>query len=217
MVRIKNLSLTQSIPEIQMQIIILDDHHVMTHKLNEYFNSVDSCRLLGTFHKSVDIINFLKTNIVDVIITELLTDENLGTDLITMLRENAPKSLIIVFSNFTFDFNKENCLASGANLCITKSEPIGKLHQAIQRLIDIKSTEPGTSFQKKTNNLHLTIKERIIIEYMIKGMSSQEIAENLGLSPNTINNQKNHMIKKFDCNSSTELVAKLFRQGFLKV
>ncbi|MBK7700365.1 MAG: response regulator transcription factor [Saprospiraceae bacterium] len=51
---------------------------------------------------------------------------------------------------------------------------------------------------------------------MTKGMSSPEIAEKLGLSHNTINNQKNHMIKKFGCNSSTELVAKLFRQGFLK-
>ena len=69
----------------------------------------------------------------------------------------------------------------------------------------------------KISILKLTKKERIIIECMLSGLSSQEIAEKLGLSHNTINNQKNHMIKKFACNSSTELVAKLFRQGLLKI
>lgn len=200
-----------------MNIIIIDDHPFKTNLLKSYFSNIDGWNVMSTFHKPVDAINYVKTNMVDIIITDLLTNDENGFDLISQLRKETPKSLIIVYSAITTDIIKENCIENGANLCIPKTEPIAKLHQAIQEILESKKEGEDTLSHKRTNKTNLTIKERIIIEYMINGMSSPEIAKNLGLSPNTINNQKNHMIKKFDCNSSTELVAKLFRQGFLKV
>jgi DNA-binding NarL/FixJ family response regulator len=122
-----------------------------------------------------------------------------------------------VYSAITLDFIKEICIDAGADLCVSKYEHIDTLHQGIEDILYARSTETEIQIKKKIYNMSLTLKERTIIECMIKGMSSPEIAEKLGLSHNTINNQKNHMIKKFDCNSSTELVAKLFRQGFLKM
>ena len=214
----KTLSLCRSIdPNKPMQIIIFDDHHVMTNTLETYFSNIDGWDVMSSFNKRVDVLIYLQTNTVDIIITDLPTDEEIGLDLISQLRKNAPKSLIIVYSDFKLEIIKENCIENGANLCIPKTEPIAKLHQAIQEILKSKIDGQGIVSQKRTSKINLTIKERIIIDCMITGMSSQEIADNLGLSPNTINNQKNHMIKKFDCNSSTELVAKLFRQGFLKV
>ena len=200
-----------------MNIIIFDDHHAIIDTLAAYFRNTLGYKVVGTFTKSKEVLSFLKNNTVDIIITDLLTEEELGTDLIVMLRKKAPLSLIVVYSAITLDFIKETCIEAGADLCICKTEKIEKLHLTIIELIEMKKTEQKVSNGKKTNHLSITSKEKIIIECMVIGMSSPEIADKLGLSPNTINNQKNHMIKKFDCNNSTELVAKLFRHGFLKV
>jgi DNA-binding NarL/FixJ family response regulator len=200
-----------------MNIIIFDDHHAIADTLSEYFKNAPGCAVIGSFNKSVDILNFLKTHTADIIITDLLTDEELGTDLITLLRKVAPKSLIVVYSAITLEIIKESCIEAGADLFISKTSRLPLLHEEILNLVEAKKIEKDIIYKKKSSKKTLTAKERIIIECMINGMSSPEIAEKIGLSPNTINNQKNHMIKKFDCNSSTELVAKLFRHGFLKV
>ncbi|HMR88440.1 MAG TPA: response regulator transcription factor [Saprospiraceae bacterium] len=200
-----------------MNIILFDDQQPIIDMLSAYFKNSTDYKVADTFTKSKDMLNFLKKNTVDVIISDLLTDEELGTDLISMLRKNAPNSIIILYSAITLDFIKESCINAGADLCVSKYEHIDTLHQGIQDILNARSTETEIPIKKKIYHMSLTLKERTIIECMIKGMSSQEIADKLGLSPNTINNQKNHMIKKFDCNNSTELIAKLFRHGFLKV
>ncbi len=200
-----------------MNIVIFDVHHAVTSSLNEYFKNAIGFQVLGTFNKSLDILNYLKQYTVDIIIMDLLTDEELGTELISMLRKKAPNSLIVVYSAITLGFIKDSCKKAGADLCVSKTGQVGILHQAIIELMAAKKTKTKTTIRKKPNNLTLTNKERVIIECMTNGLSSPEIAEKLGLSHNTINNQKNHMIKKFSCKSSPELVAKLFRQGLLKI
>ncbi|MBK8886243.1 MAG: helix-turn-helix transcriptional regulator [Saprospiraceae bacterium] len=64
---------------------------------------------------------------------------------------------------------------------------------------------------------YLTKKERSIVLQMIEGATSNDIAQKMDCSIHTINNQKNHLIKKFNCNTSPELVAKLFRMGYIKI
>jgi DNA-binding NarL/FixJ family response regulator len=200
-----------------MKIVIYNDHHVIAESLKEYFKKTPEWDVIGSFTKSVDLMFFLKVYSTDIIITDLMTEEELGTGLITSLRKVAPKSLIIVYGVVTLEIIKERCIEAGADLCISKTSSLSVLHEEILNLIESKINEKNTIYLKKSVKQTLTSKERTIIEYMINGMSSPEIAEKLGLSTNTINNQKNHMIKKFGCKSSTELVAKLFRQGFLKV
>lgn len=200
-----------------MNIIIFDDHHAIIDTLRKYFENVPECQILGSFTKGTDMLNFLTHNTVDIIITDLLSDEELGIDLIFMLRKKAPDSLIVVYSAITLDFIKSSCIEAGADLCVSKTKQVDILYQSIITLLCEQNIEHEIPIIKKSYNLTLTQKEKIIIEYMVSGMSSPEIADKLGLSHNTINNQKNHMIKKFACNNSTELVAKMFRYGFLKL
>jgi len=200
-----------------MNIVIFDDHYAITATLDKYFKNASGFQVLGTFNKSVDILNYLKEYTVDIIIMDLLTDEELGTELISMLRKKAPISLIVVYSGIILEIIKDKCIESGADIFVSKTHQLDVLHQAIIEKLAIKKVEPKAIINKKPNNQSLTNKEKVIIECMINGLSSPEIAKKLGLSHNTINNQKNHMIKKFACSSSPELVAKLFRQGLLKI
>ncbi|MBK6497478.1 MAG: response regulator transcription factor [Saprospiraceae bacterium] len=50
-----------------------------------------------------------------------------------------------------------------------------------------------------------------------QGKSSKEISEITCTSANTINNQKNHLIDKFCCSNSNELITKLISMGYLEI
>ena len=66
-------------------------------------------------------------------------------------------------------------------------------------------------------NMYLTKREKEIAILLTKGFSAKEIAEVIGSSQNTINNQKNAMLEKFDCVNSTELIVKLSQMGLLGI
>jgi DNA-binding CsgD family transcriptional regulator len=63
----------------------------------------------------------------------------------------------------------------------------------------------------------LSPKEKEIVRYMARGMAAKEIAVLTGSAVNTINNQKNHLLAKFECMNSTELVSKLMQMGYMKL
>ncbi len=101
-------------------------------------------------------------------------------------------------------------MQSGANYYYCTYSPLEELYNHVKNIPSYKS-----EFHKNQILLKLTPKEKQLIEYLSMGMTSKEIAHQLKVSVNTINNQKNHLISKFDCVSSTQLIIQLIRLGYL--
>ena len=77
-----------------------------------------------------------------------------------------------------------------------------------------------TEYKKKSSDSPpptLTPKEKEIAKFLIRGLVAKEIATLTGNSVNTINNQKNHLLAKFECMNTTELMSKLTLMGYLKL
>jgi DNA-binding CsgD family transcriptional regulator len=61
----------------------------------------------------------------------------------------------------------------------------------------------------------LSERELEILKYMADGFNSKQIAGNLNLSINTINNHRKNMLKKMDCKTSSQLLKKIINDGIL--
>ncbi|WP_319500812.1 LuxR C-terminal-related transcriptional regulator [uncultured Draconibacterium sp.] len=60
-----------------------------------------------------------------------------------------------------------------------------------------------------------TSREKEILGNIAKGKTFGEIAEILNISPHTINTHKKNILKKTDCNNTTELIARCVREGVI--
>jgi len=78
------------------------------------------------------------------------------------------------------------------------------------RVLDL-LVENKTKKKKLTEADALTQREIQIIRYIAEGLSTQEIADNLHLSPHTINAHRKNILKKMDANTPIELVLKALR------
>lgn len=58
-------------------------------------------------------------------------------------------------------------------------------------------------------NLPLTVRERDIVQSIAQGLTHDEIAENLGISPNTVRNHVSNFYKKLSVRSKVELLSVL--------
>ncbi|MGV0965469.1 helix-turn-helix transcriptional regulator [Empedobacter falsenii] len=65
---------------------------------------------------------------------------------------------------------------------------------------------------KTNSSLQLTKKETEIIEFLIKGYTSQDIADAIGLSKHTIDTHRRNILKKNDCSNTSELFSLYFKK-----
>jgi DNA-binding CsgD family transcriptional regulator len=63
---------------------------------------------------------------------------------------------------------------------------------------------------KKAHKIQLTNKENEIFQYLIKGFTSQDISEALGLSKHTVNTHRRNILKRNNCYNTSELLSLYF-------
>ena len=160
--------------------------------------------------------NLLTTLNVDILISDVLTDEELGLSLFEDIQKKGLTTKVIVYTCISSEFVKKFLYEYGVVAILNKKEHLDQLWECIQ-IVNL--NKKFQNLPKSTFNLPptLTQKEKEIVGYLAKGLAAKEIAKLTESSVNTINNQKNHLIAKFHCTNSTELATKLMQMGYLKL
>ncbi len=196
-----------------MKIVIFDQHPVYLESFKLFFDSIEKFSIVGLFKSKRNMLKFLDTEHTDIVITECICDDYMGLKWICQIRKLCPNSVIIVYSYLSTELDPEIIYQTGADGFINKKSSLKEIYDMI---LEILKNHSSRNFIKPKST-YLTKKEIVIINFMIKGLSSNEIAEMTGSSNNTINNQKNILLSKFNCKSSNQLIAKLFRLGIIQL
>lgn len=196
-----------------MNILLYDDHNFVTEAVAQYLSRYPDIRIVAQCHNVADVIHNLKINEVDLLVSDVLSDEDAGFTIFNHTTQNYPKTKVVIYSSITNDFIIQSLLDMGISAVINKKVSIAILWEQIQKIL----LEGKTKTKKETTILKLTKREKEIASFLARGLSAKEIAESIGSSQNTINNQKNAMLEKFDCMNSTELVVKLTQMGLIGI
>jgi DNA-binding NarL/FixJ family response regulator len=185
-----------------MKIAIFDDHEFVIDSIVTFLKQKPEVEIVGTAKNKHDILKLLSTQ------------EEIGLSLFEEIQKKGFASKVIVFTNITSEFIKDYLFDYGVVAFLNKKESIENLWETI------KVAYQNTKYQSQVStNLPptLTLKEKEIVGFLAKGLAAKEIAILTNTSVNTINNQKNHLIEKFNCTNSTELAIKLIHMGYLKM
>ena len=63
---------------------------------------------------------------------------------------------------------------------------------------------------------HITAREREILGMLANGMSTEEIGEGLGITGNTVETHRRHLLEKFEAKNSAELIKKASKVFWLE-
>lgn len=76
---------------------------------------------------------------------------------------------------------------------------------------------PGTTLEQLKYSLKniLSVREKEIIKKVAEGKSLNEIADQLFVSPHTVNTHKKNILRKSHCKNTTELIARCIRDGII--
>ncbi|MBK8700288.1 MAG: response regulator transcription factor [Saprospiraceae bacterium] len=192
------------------KIAVFDDQQFVVDSIITHFKSLPKVDSIVGFNRIDSLFTHLALNDIDIVISDVLTDDDIGLSLFEKLWREYPKVKVIAFSGVTSEFVKKCLHELGIIVFINKKESLDHLYEAVMEAV----------FRSKiivftTKIPTLTNKERLIAYQLAKGSTAQEIADATGNSINTVNNQKNDLIKKYKCANATELIVKLSQLGLI--
>ena len=197
-----------------MTIALYDDHPIILEGLRDSFSKKEGVQVVGTATTKAEVIALLTSQDVDILISDVLTDEELGLELFEEIQRSAFTTKVIVYSSLKGDLVHNFLYEYGVVGIVNKSRGLDELWQLVE--VAYLTAE----YKKKENPSSppmLTPKEKDIVKYLSRGLTAKEISALTNSAVNTINNQKNHLLAKFDCLNTTELIAKLTQMGYTKL
>jgi DNA-binding NarL/FixJ family response regulator len=195
-----------------MNILIYEDHAFVTQAIEDFFLAQSKNINIVQKHTIADVINYINEYDIEIIVSDLLSDEDAGFKLFEHVFKFFPHIKIVVYTGVSSEFIKKSLMEMGVSRIINKKQPLIELWQTVSDLCQTLTPSPSKVIAKTPL---LTKKEKEIALLLAKGLSAKEIADLLSSSVNTINNQKNNLIEKFGCTNSTELVVKLAQAGLI--
>ena len=202
----------------KIKVMIVDDHPVVREGLVRLINLQPGLRVCGeasTTHQALKALPVLKPDIVILDIT--LAGSN-GMDLIKDMKLRSLKSLILVLSMHDESLYAERALRAGAKGYIMKQEASNDVLKAIHQVLDgeiyvsekmsakmLHKVAGGKSDEKTLPEGALSDRELQVFQMIGQGRGTRQIAEELHISPKTVESYRAHIKVKMNLANAHEL------------
>ncbi|MFC3758698.1 response regulator [Chryseobacterium tructae] len=197
----------------KINIAIVDDHPIVIEGLKMMLNSHPSFNIPETFTSGSEIITFVNSSKVDIILLDITLPDTNGTELCREIKKISPDTSVIMFSNRSERSIIMQSIQNGASGYILKNTSIDELVICIKGALSgdiVFCSETKQIIRKPPQNdlpiPRLTKREKQILQLVAQGKTSNKIAEELFLSPLTVDTHRKNLLQKFQAKNSTELV-----------
>lgn len=215
------------------KLILIDDHALMRLGIKEWLEKHSLWQVaylldsMNTVKSSLGEIAMLtpseKNKIVAIVDLSFRTEnkadedgyENVGFEIIKMIKEANPNIPCIVFSSFDSAGFVERAMSSeiGASGYVSKSASEAVLLQAIESVANggtyIQQNLMGRLLEIKNIYSAFTKKEKLVIDLIAQGLKNDEIAERMQIGQRTVENYISHLYDKTDTDNKIKLLEKL--------
>ncbi len=193
-----------------IRVAIVDDHPVVRAGTAAIIESAEDMSLAGTAADLDEAAPLFDAAKVDV----LLLDLRLGTDFGLRALEKGDSGLpaIVVVTSYDYPQYVDAALRLGATGYVLKTAPIAELLDAVRRAAAGKlafGIRPGASGPP------LTERERQVVRLVSDGLSNDEVATRLAISPKTVESHLRRLFERHGLASRTELATRALRDGWL--
>jgi len=217
-----------SIPNLRAEglinIVIIEDNIQLCEALVSSLNNVDGFNVMAGFTSCETAMKEKSVYKTDIVLLDISLPGMSGIEFIDVLLNENPQLLIIMITVHNDDDYIFTALSKGAIGFLLKSTTESELincirsaHKggspmtpAIARKVIKHFQKPKFSFSKLKEKLN--DREVEILKYLVEGMSYNEIAVKVSLSPHTVNYHLRHIYEKLQVNTRGAAVAKALKE-----
>jgi DNA-binding NarL/FixJ family response regulator len=201
----------------KIRVLIADDHSIVREGVQRIVNAEPDMEVVGGVEDGDGVIAAVKALKPDILVLDISMPGVSGIELLLPLRREAPQMQIIVLSMHKKDILVQQALDQGALGYVLKASPPSDL------LAAIRTVRRGRYFlssqvqanvisgylghhqpTKKTSSL--SERERQVLKGVVSGHTTKQIANDLFLSPRTVEKHRASLMQKLGTKNLPELV-----------
>jgi len=199
-----------------ISLLIIDDHPLVSDGVAAMLKGVEYIQIVGACKTAAEALQFLKSADPDIILLDISLPDIDGLELCTLIRKKNKRSKIIGLTSTNEAGIITQLLSKGANGYLLKNMERDELILAINEVLNNKiflSKAANQKILEQYNNVAdalnsvpvLTRREKEILQLLYEGFTGPQIAEQLFLSPYTIETHRKNLLQKLNV-SSTQLM-----------
>ncbi|WP_414739185.1 response regulator transcription factor [Macrococcoides canis] len=195
-----------------MNIILVDDHHIVRQGMKFLLSTEESFNVIDDFNNGRELLEHLdKTHLPDLIIMDLVMPELNGIEATRQVKAKFPKVKVLVLSSFIDEEHVLGVMDAGADGYEMKdSEPKALIKTIKQIAAGEQIYHPDVMKVRKSgmNLAHLrnplSKRELEVLKAMSEGLTNKEIAEQLFVSEKTVKTHVSHIFAKLEVGDRTQ-------------
>lgn len=208
-------------------ILVVEPDLITRKGIVSILNQVDDFKVVGEAVNAQEALNFLRSNPVDVVLTELWVKDEKKSLVASVGREFSGKTKVIVLTASQEAKHLFDAMRLGAQGYLLKAlnpEIWVKLIRSVVKENEELSSQVACDIlrqfaeqlsQESNEKLKvLSQREKEIMHLVALGKTNQEIAMELNISPNTVKNHIKRICDKIGVYNRTQLVTFAVRHGF---
>lgn len=218
------------LPPRPLRLFLIDDHPVVREGLAREIAESADLEVVGEADTAAEALARAPEARPDVITVDLLLPDRDGPDLITALRALVPEARLVVVSAFDDEYRVTEALRAGAHGYILKTAPVSEIVEAIRDAVaggtplSPTLTEGVLRAMRRTSRGHglgggldaLTPRELQVLRLFASGRPTREVAQNLGISPKTVETHRIRIYDKLGVKGVVDLTRLAVRAGLVR-
>lgn len=219
----------------KIKIAVVDDHNLFRVGLVQILGMVEDFDIVLEATNGIEFLKKSEGVDLDVVLLDIQMPEMDGIKVTEKLREKSPTDpKIIILSMHDEDQFILHLLEIGANGYLLKDTDPDEVEEAIRKVVDkgiyftdfvsrvmlnkattkLKSVRAGKIFNYKTD---LSERELEVLTLICQGLTTTEIADNVCLSPRTVEGHRTRIMEKLNVNNTASLVAYAVKNDLIAI
>ena len=211
-----------------IKIILVDDHQIVREGFKLILFLDDGFEVIGEASSAQELFELKKTIVPDVFVLDISMPGMNGIEICKVLKSENLQSKILFLTANNDTTHIKQAVKAGADGFLPKDTSPEEFKTALQEIYNNNSyfsqKISGLIVKIMANTLNgtqqeieLTLREIDIIKEIADGKPQKEIAEDLNISPRTVEAHKKNIQTKLQINNTVDLVKYAIREGIVEL
>lgn len=215
----------------KINVFVVDDHQIFLDGIVSLLTDEPDIRISGTAHNGKQALEKIKTSKTDVVLMDINMPVMDGIEATKHLRQSNPDVRILMLTMYNEPRFIKESLEIGAKGYVLKNISKDDLVKAIHTVYQDKPYLDNEAQEKLINSIsskeeedmrdydelaaQITQRELEILQLIALGLTSQDIANKLFISKNTVETHRKNMLAKLNVNNTAALLKIAYKKGLV--
>jgi NarL family two-component system response regulator LiaR len=211
-----------------IRLLAVDDHAIVRQGLRAFISGTPDIELAGEAADGQEAVLLARSLQPDVILMDLVMPRKNGIQAIQEIMSENPDARILVLTSFDEDDRVFSAVKAGALGYVLKDSSPRELLEAIRCVYRGESSLHPAVARKlmlgyrrdekaESGVVTLTEREVDVLKLVARGLSNQEIAEQLNISEGTVRFHITNMLSKLELENRTQAALYALREGLVRL